>query len=69
MDEQFGAQLRQLRHERGMSQMALAVEVETNASHLSEYETGKREPKVPMVRRLAAALDVEPGDLLREGER
>ncbi len=66
MDEVFGAQLRSLRLERGLSQVALAVMVETNPTHICAYETGKSEPKVPMVRRLAEALAVPASALLEE---
>jgi ribosome-binding protein aMBF1 (putative translation factor) len=62
----FGQQLRTLRTERGMSQVELAAIVETNPCHVSDWERGKTEPKVPTIRRLALALEVPSWRLLEE---
>jgi transcriptional regulator with XRE-family HTH domain len=54
----FGARLRQWRHHRRLSQLALAAATSTTARHISFLETGRSRPSRHMVLRLAEALDV-----------
>src|SRR5262245_57793536 len=56
----FGRLLRQWRERRGLSQLALAVEAETSARHLSFIATGRAQPSRDMVLLLGRALDVPP---------
>jgi len=58
----FGARLRQWRHHRKLSQLALAAVTSTTARHISFLETGRSRPSRQMVLRLAEALDVNPRD-------
>jgi transcriptional regulator with XRE-family HTH domain len=55
-----GQLLRQWRDRRGLSQLALALEAEISARHLSFVETGRAQPSRDMVLLLARALDVPP---------
>lgn len=50
--------------ERGFTQVELARRAKLSQSHLAEIECGRKEPSVSAIRALAAALDVEPGDLI-----
>jgi transcriptional regulator with XRE-family HTH domain len=61
----FGALLRQWRMARKMSQLALALEADISARHLSFLETGRAQPSRDMLLLLATALDVP----LRERNR
>ncbi|MFN3349923.1 helix-turn-helix domain-containing protein [Pseudorhodoplanes sp.] len=54
----FGTHLRAWRQRRRMSQLALALDAEISARHLSFVETGKAQPSREMVLRLAERLDV-----------
>jgi transcriptional regulator with XRE-family HTH domain len=54
----FGARLRRWRHQRGLSQLALAGLVGSTGRHISFLETGRSRPSRQMALRLAAALDV-----------
>lgn len=54
----FGALLRQRRQRQRLSQLALALQAEVSARHLSWLETGRAEPSRAMVLRLAEQLDV-----------
>jgi transcriptional regulator with XRE-family HTH domain len=54
----FGPRLRHWRQQRGLSQLALALEAEVSARHLSWLETGKAQPSRAMVLRLARQLHV-----------
>lgn len=56
----FGALLRHWRFRRGLSQLALALQAEVSARHLSWLETGKAQPSRAMVLRLAEHLTVPP---------
>ena len=54
----FGELLRYHRHQRGLSQLALALRVETTTRHLSYVENGRSRPGRDLVLRLAEALDL-----------
>ena len=60
----FGLRLKSLRAEIGMSQEALAHEADLARSYVGEVETGKRNISLLNICKLAAALNVEPADLL-----
>jgi transcriptional regulator with XRE-family HTH domain len=60
MTSPFGQLLRQWRERRHLSQLALAVEAEISARHLSFVETGRSRPSRDMVLLLARVLDVPP---------
>jgi transcriptional regulator with XRE-family HTH domain len=54
----FGELLRDWRRRRRLSQLALALDTEISARHLSFVETGRSQPSREMVLRLAETLDV-----------
>ena len=55
--------LRDLRESKFISQDDLAKVSGIAASTISRLETGKEKPRFVTVRKLAAALGVEPGDI------
>lgn len=59
----FSRRVQALRHERGLSQQALAEQAGIPQSLLGRYEQGKSEPRANSVVSLADALDVS-ADLL-----
>ena len=61
----FVANLRRLRHEKGLSQDDLAYEAEVSRSYLSQLEKGAFYASLKIIGRLAEALEVEPSELLR----
>jgi transcriptional regulator with XRE-family HTH domain len=63
----FAANLRRLRHEKGLSQDDLAYEAEVSRSYLSQLEKGAFYASLKIIGRLAEALGVEPAELLRRG--
>jgi transcriptional regulator with XRE-family HTH domain len=63
--EVFAANLRRLRHERGLSQDDLAFEAEVSRSYLSQLEKGSFYASLKIIGRLAQALAVDPAELLR----
>jgi transcriptional regulator with XRE-family HTH domain len=65
----FAANLRRLRHARGISQEDLAYSAGVNRSYLSKLETGASFVGLEIIGRLAKVLDVEPAELLRRHSR
>jgi transcriptional regulator with XRE-family HTH domain len=64
--EVFAANLRRLRHARGLSQDDLAYEAEVSRSYLSQLEKGAFYASLKIVGKLAAVLEVEPAELLKQ---
>jgi transcriptional regulator with XRE-family HTH domain len=58
--------LRQCRKERGMTMVMLGRVAQCSQSFLSKVESGNIVPSIPMLYRLAYALDVSPRSLLSE---
>jgi transcriptional regulator with XRE-family HTH domain len=56
--KQFGLAIRELRRKRGFSQAALAKAVPMSRTYLTSVETGRRNPTLYNISRLAAALGV-----------
>ena len=50
--------LRELRKARGISQLKLAMDLNTNQNTISRYETGEREPGITELIALADYFDV-----------
>ena len=63
----FAANLRRLRHEKGLSQDDLAYEAEVSRSYLSQLEKGAFYASLKIIGRLDEALRVEPAELLKRG--
>ena len=61
----FAANLRRLRHAKGLSQEELAYEAEVNRTYLSKLEKGASYAGLEIIGKLAAVLEVEPAELLR----
>jgi transcriptional regulator with XRE-family HTH domain len=62
----FGANVRRLREKVDLSQDAFADLVGVHRTYMSGIERGKRAPSIIVVQRLAAALNVDPGELFAE---
>lgn len=62
--EIFGRHVRARRVEMGWTQERLAFEANVKRSYISEIESGKRNPSLDVVERIALALGVKPGSLL-----
>jgi transcriptional regulator with XRE-family HTH domain len=67
----FAANLRRLRHARGISQEDLAYTADVNRTYLSKLEKGVSYPGLEIIAKLADTLGVEPAELLKlpTGER
>jgi transcriptional regulator with XRE-family HTH domain len=65
----FGARLREMRIERGLTQPEIAARIGTSASNISDLERGIKVPTLTTVARLADALDCNVTDLVRVLDR
>jgi transcriptional regulator with XRE-family HTH domain len=63
--EVFAANLRRLRHERGLSQEDLAYSAGVNRTYLSRLEKGVSYAGLEIIGKLADVLEVEAADLLK----
>lgn len=61
--ERFGDNLKRQRKLADMSQDETAVRAGVHRTEISQIERGLRQPRVDTVAKLAAALEIEPGDL------
>ena len=62
--DSFGARLRLARVRRGMSQGDLSRRIGVDPSYISQIETGRREPSLANLRRIAQAVDASADYLL-----
>ena len=62
---EFGRRVRARRMELGLSQMALADRAGLDFTYVSSVERGRRNLTLTSILRLALALEVDPGELLR----
>ena len=60
----FGDNLRNIRIQRGLSQMQLAKDLQTSQSAITAYEVGKREPSFQVIERIANYFGVPMSALL-----
>jgi transcriptional regulator with XRE-family HTH domain len=65
----FAANLRRLRHARGISQEELAHDAGINRSYMSKLERAANYPGLEIIAKLATVLEVEPAELLRVSGR
>lgn len=61
----FGQNVRRLRLERGLTQEALADEVELAVTYVGQLERGRRNPTLAVVERFATVFRVPALDLLK----
>jgi len=67
--DNLAANLRRIRHERGLSQEDFAAEADIHRTYLTHLEGRRRNPSIAVVQRMMAALKVDVLDLLGEPPR
>jgi transcriptional regulator with XRE-family HTH domain len=65
----FGVAIKRLRARRGLTQETLAERAELNRVYLAEIETGRRNPSLFNIAKIAGALGVPLGGLFVEVDR
>ncbi len=63
--DRVAANVKRIRNERRLTQQTLADKVKTHRVYLAQIEGATRAPSLEMLERLAKALKVKVGDLLR----
>jgi transcriptional regulator with XRE-family HTH domain len=61
----FIANLKDLRKQRGISQLQLAERCDSSQAYIAEIEVGKKSPSFDMIERIALALNVESYSLFQ----
>jgi transcriptional regulator with XRE-family HTH domain len=67
--EAFGAAIRQLRAERGLSQEAAALASDVDRSYYGKLERGSKVPTLTTVWKIADAFEMQPSELLSRAEK
>lgn len=62
----FGKRVREIRKERGLSQVELAAKVGIDRSYMGFLERGERNPSLEVIAKIAEALNVTPDELLKK---
>jgi transcriptional regulator with XRE-family HTH domain len=62
--EVFGKRLREIRHEKGLSQEALAHACELDRTYIGGVERGERNISLINIVRIARALEIDPLELM-----
>ena len=62
---EFGDRVRSYRLKAGLSQEGLAYQAGINRSYIASLEAGQRNPSLDLMARLAVALRVDLGELVR----
>ena len=65
IQRQFGAQVRAIRKQKGLSQEALALACELDRTYIGSVERGERNISLVNICRIADALGVVPRELLK----
>jgi DNA-binding XRE family transcriptional regulator len=66
VSSRFGVRLRQLRRERNLTQLRMAVEFGIDRTFISDVERGRKSISLPMLEILALGLKMSLSELLRD---
>lgn len=66
VSSRFGAKLRQLRHDRNLTQLRMAVEFGIDRTFISDVERGRKSISLPMLEVLALGLQISLSELLKD---
>lgn len=64
----FGLSVKDLRKQQGLSQELLAAEAGLDRAFLSQVETGRKQPSLLTIFRLASALKLDVSELFKQVE-
>ncbi len=66
VSSRFGVRLRQLRRERNLTQLRMAVDFGIDRSFISDVERGRKSISLPMLEVMALGLNLSLSDLLKD---
>ena len=64
--ETLGARIKQIRYEKKMTQVELAILCQFEKASMSRIESGRTNPTILTLRKISKALDVHVTDLLKD---
>lgn len=64
MDKNFSNNLKEIRKSKGLTQKDMAEKIGVAKSTYSLYESGKREPNILTIKKIAKVLDISASELL-----
>lgn len=65
LEKLFGALLKQLRTDKGISQENLAYDSELDRTFISLLERGERQPSIATLFKLAKSLNIKPSEIIK----
>ncbi|HEY0758402.1 MAG TPA: helix-turn-helix transcriptional regulator [Acidisarcina sp.] len=66
VSSRFGARLRELRRERNMTQLRMAIDFGIDRSFISDVERGRKSISLPMLEIMALGLHMSLSELLKD---
>jgi transcriptional regulator with XRE-family HTH domain len=66
VSSRFGVRLRQLRLERNLTQLRMAIDFGIDRSFISDVERGRKSISLPMLEVMALGLEMSLSDLLKD---
>ncbi len=69
VSSRFGARLRDLRRQRGWTQLRLANQFGIDRTYISDVERGRKSISLPLLEVIAIGFDLSLSDLLKDLER
>lgn len=66
VSSRFGVRLRELRRERNLTQLRMAVDFGIDRSFISDVERGRKSISLPLLEVMAIGLNMSLSDLLRD---
>lgn len=68
LEKVIGHNIKRIRRKKKVNQEVLALDLNISSTHLSNIETGKAIPSIPLIERISAELDISSNELLVNGE-
>lgn len=68
VDEAFALVLREMRHERGLSQEKFSFEVGIHRTYVSQIERGLKSPSLQTIHRISSSLGISLVEIFRRVE-
>jgi DNA-binding XRE family transcriptional regulator len=66
VSSRFGARLRQLRHERNLTQVRMATSFGIDRTFISDVERGRKSISLPLLEVIALGLNISLSELLKD---
>ncbi|MEH7385788.1 helix-turn-helix transcriptional regulator [Bacillus sp. JJ1521] len=68
LEKVIGHNIKRIRTKKKVYQEDLALDIGISPTHLSNIETGKATPSIPLIEKISSELDISSNELLVNGE-